>query len=344
MSACKTYSLLLTAALASSLVSTTAFAHWEGSRPDAHAPIGVMADHTHKAGEWMFSYRAMHMEMDGNRNGKSRLSTSEVHNQFMVAPEKMDMEMHMLGAMYAPNDDVTLNIMVPYIKNSMDHITRTNVKFETVGEGLGDISLGAIFNLASKHVDGDTPIQHRLLANIGVSLPTGDDDIRDHAANPNVEIKLPYPMQVGSGTYNLIPGLTYLGQQVNGNYSWGAQAMATIHVGTNDEGWSRGDKLQVTGWLARLLSENVSASVRLNAQKWDRIDGRDNDLTPGMVQTANPGLLAGKRADLSLGLNVKVSGTGHRFAVEVGKPIWQNLDGPQLETDMIVTAGWQWAL
>jgi Putative MetA-pathway of phenol degradation len=342
MPARKTHSLLLTTALASSLASTAVFAHWEGSRPDAHAPIGVMADHTHKTGEWMFSYRAMHMEMDGSRNGKNRISTNDVHNQFMVAPEKMDMEMHMLGAMYAPNDNVTLNIMVPYIKNSMDHITRMGATFETVGEGLGDISLGAIFNLASKHVDGDTPIQHRLLANLSVSLPTGDDDIRDDTLMPNV--KLPYPMQVGSGTYTLMPGLTYLGQQVNGKYSWGAQAMATIHIGTNDEGWSRGDKLQVTGWVARLLSENVSASVRLNAQKWDRIDGRDNDLTTGMVQTANPSLLASKRADLSLGLNVKVPGTGHRFAIEVGKPVWQNLDGPQLETDMIVTAGWQWAL
>jgi len=54
--------------------------------------------------------------------------------------------------------------------------------------------------------------------------------------------------------------------------------------------------------------------------------------------------LSGKRADLSLGLNVKVPGTGHRFAIEVGKPVWQDLDGPQLETDMIITAGWQWAL
>ncbi|MEL7113935.1 MAG: transporter, partial [Pseudomonadota bacterium] len=28
-----------------------------------HAPIGVMADHRHKKGEWMFSYRYMYMDM-----------------------------------------------------------------------------------------------------------------------------------------------------------------------------------------------------------------------------------------------------------------------------------------
>jgi len=154
----KTHSLVLITALASTLSTTAAFAHWEGSRPDAHAPIGVMPDHTHKAGEWMFSYRAMHMEMVGNRNEKNRLSTSQVHDQFAIAPEKM--EMHMLGAMYAPNDNVTLNIMVPYVKNSMDHITRMTATLETIGEGLGDISVGGIFNLTSIHVDGETPTQH----------------------------------------------------------------------------------------------------------------------------------------------------------------------------------------
>ena len=28
-----------------------------------HAPIGVMADHRHKQGEWMMSYRYMYMDM-----------------------------------------------------------------------------------------------------------------------------------------------------------------------------------------------------------------------------------------------------------------------------------------
>ena len=57
-------------------------------------------------------------------------------------------------------------------------------------------------------------------------------------------------MQVGSGTYNLMPGLTYLGQQIEGKYSWGAQARETIYTVNNDQGYNRGDRLQLTGWLA----------------------------------------------------------------------------------------------
>jgi len=336
-----TSSLLLATALATSVASTVAVAHWNDSRPDAHAPIGVMADHTHKAGEWMFSYRAMHMKMDGNRQGTDRINTSAVHSQFMVAPTKMDMEMHMLGAMYAPTDNLTLSVMVPYIKNSMDHVTRMGAEFETSGQGLADISLGGIFNVSQWKSESES-VQHRLLANLTLGLPTGNDDIRDDTLMPNA--KLPYPMQVGTGTYNLTPGITYLGQQVNGNYSWGAQAITTIHTGTNHEGYRRGDKYQLTGWLARLLCENVSASVRLAAQSWEGIEGSDDQLSPMMVQTANPSLLSGKRADLNLGLNIKIPGTGHRFAIEAGRPVWQDLDGPQLETDMIITAGWQWAI
>ena len=42
------------------------------SRPDGHAPIGVMGDHIHREGEIMFSYRAMMMNMSGLRKALQR--------------------------------------------------------------------------------------------------------------------------------------------------------------------------------------------------------------------------------------------------------------------------------
>ena len=74
-------------------------------RADDHAPIGVMADHTHRLGEVMFSYRFMAMEMDGVRDRTDRGSNADVFAQrCMVSPTRMRMQMHMLGAMWAPND------------------------------------------------------------------------------------------------------------------------------------------------------------------------------------------------------------------------------------------------
>ena len=43
------------------------------TRPDSHAPIGVMGDHLMREGEIMVSYRYMHMDMEGNRTGTERV-------------------------------------------------------------------------------------------------------------------------------------------------------------------------------------------------------------------------------------------------------------------------------
>ncbi len=34
---------------------------------------------------------------------------------------------------------------------------------------------------------------------------------------------------------------------------------------------------------------------------------------------------------------------GHRLAFEAGLPIHQDLNGPQMETDLVITGGWQYA-
>mgnify|MGYP006220740465 FL=1 len=95
----------------------------DSSLPTDHAPIGVMGDHGHKTGEWMFSYRYGYMEMDGNRDGTSSVSTSEIHQNFMIAPLEMTMEMHMFGTMYGINDDVTLMAMLAYKDIEMEMVT-----------------------------------------------------------------------------------------------------------------------------------------------------------------------------------------------------------------------------
>ena len=67
-------------------------------RPDSHAPIGVMADHGHKKGEWMLSYRTMRMAMDTLIEGSGEsLASAELlpEGGYRVMPEDMTMTMHM---------------------------------------------------------------------------------------------------------------------------------------------------------------------------------------------------------------------------------------------------------
>ncbi len=300
-----------------------------------YEPIGVMGAHTHHPGGWMISYRYMFMDMAGNRDGRDNLHSREVLADYMVSPTEMTMEMHMLGLMFAPTQNLTLMAMVPYIRMEMDHITRMGVRFTTKSDGAGDFKTTALYHLFSNN-------PHSLLLNAGLSWPTGSIDEKDDTpAGSNV--KLPYPMQLGSGTVDLLPGITYVGQTEG--WSWGSQIMATIRLGENSNDYTLGDRIELTGWITREWIDWLSTSLRIDGQVWGNIDGADPDLNPALIPTADPDRRAGNRVDLLLGVALK--GTrgkliNHQLAIEGGFPVYQDLDGPQLETDWILTAGWQW--
>jgi hypothetical protein len=305
------------------------------SRPDDHAPIGVMGDHMHHAGEVMLSYRYMRMNMNGNRDGTHRESVSSVLQSYPVAPYDMDMDMHMVGVMYAPHDVVTLTAMLPFLQNEMKHRTRLGVSFTTETEGIGDLQVGGLIRIH----DDET---HHVHLNAALSVPTGSISEKDDT--PAGRMRLPYPMQLGSGTWDLLPGITYTGK--TDAWSWGAQALATIRTGTNNKGYRLGNRWEATGWVARKWLPWLSTSLRLDYEDWSNIHGDDDGLNPRVVPTADPNLRAGRRLDVLAGVNFLVTGgflKGNRFAVEFGRPVWQHLDGPQLETDWLVTAGWQLA-
>ena len=309
------------------------------TRADDHGPIGVMGDHMHARGEWMFSYRLMHMRMDGNRDGTDSVSTTDVLADFMVAPLEMTMQMHMVGGMYGWSDDLTLMAMVPYVSTSMDHVNFMAVEFETESDGVGDIKLGGLYRL---HTDATS---HAHL-NLGVSVPTGSIDEEDVTpASGGVPVQLPYPMQLGSGTWDLSLGGTWTAAP--SAWSYGAQALQTLRIGDNDHGYRLGNRTDVTAWVARSLGDSLSASLRLAGARWGDVHGSDDEL--GAMPTAPtklPGLRGGKRVDLLLGVNAYASSgalAGHRLAFEVGAPLWEDLDGPQLSTEFVATIGWQYA-
>lgn len=303
---------------------------------DDHAPIGVMGDHLHSRGEIMLSYRFMRMEMDGNRIGTESVSAETVLDDFMVTPTEMPMGMHMFGLMWAPSDRVTLMGMTNWTTSEMDHLTRMGGEFTTESSGIGDTRLTALVGLTDV---GNVGIH----VNAGVSLPTGSIDETDvtPASAPD-ETRLPYPMQIGSGTFDLLPGITVFGTGESG--SWGLQAGGVLRTGENDRGYTLGDQAFGTGWLAYRLSDAFSASVRVQARHTGNIEGSDPALNPMMIPTARTDLRGGTRVDVPLGFNWYFTGDflhDHRLAIELSLPVYQDLDGPQLETDWILTLGWQ---
>ena len=313
---------------------TVAPGEWSSGRPDGHAPISVMGDHIHSKGEWMLSYRYMFMSMDGNRDGTDDLSIDDVLEDFMVSPEDMTMQMHMIGGMYAPTENLTLMAMVPFVVKEMDHVTRMGTEFTTNSSGIGDIKFSGLYQIFNQN-------RQTIHLNLGFSVPTGSIDERDDTPAGD-DVILPYPMQIGSGTVDLRPGITYLGQ--TDDWSWGAQANTILRLGENDRGYTVGNRYQLLGWLARRLNDKVSLSLKLDGETWEDYDGADSALNPNVIPTADPDLRGGTRLDLGVGVNVYLPENflpGGRLAAEFELPIYQSLEGPQLETDWQFTVGIQ---
>ncbi|GGY45862.1 transporter family protein [Parvularcula lutaonensis] len=343
------------------LATSPALAH-DGPHAADHAPIGVMADHRHKAGEFMVSYRFMRMDMEGNRDGTDTLSPEEiattVPNRFFgrpmqpptlrVVPLEMTMDMHMVGAMWGVTDKVTLMAMGSYLTNTMDHVTfqggmgTTELgNFETETAGFGDTTVAAIIGLDDGKKEG-----RQFNLNLGISLPTGSIEETDQILTPmgmRPEPRLPYPMQLGSGTYDFKPGFTYRDRE--GKLAWGGQVSGVVRSGDNGEGYTLGDRAEATAWFGYAHSHAAAGFIRLKGVTQGRIDGQD-PLIVAPVQTADPANFGGETVEVFLGLNLagqQGALRGHRVAAEVGFPIYRDLNGPQLETDLTATIGWQYA-
>ena len=324
-----------------------------------HAPIGVMGDHMHEKGEFMLSYRFMHMDMQGNRTGTDSMGAdtivTTVPNRFFgrpmqpptlrIVPTEMSMDMHMFGAMYAPTDWLTLMVMGMYMEKDMEHTTYmggrgTNVRgsFRVKTDGIGDTRASGLIRL---HDDG----MHRLHLNAGVSFPTGSTSETHEILTPmgaRPTVRVPYAMQLGSGTYDLLPGITYNGH--SGEVYWGGQYMGTFRL-DDDHGYSLGDKHTLSAWLNYQWRPFISTALRLQFDTLGEIDGMD-PMIAGPVQTADPGNYGGDELTLNLGMNLMGqtgSLAGQRLAVELSLPLLRDLNGPQMETDWTITAGWQYA-
>ena len=316
---------------------------YTAEKPNAHGPIGVMGEHTHDAGEFMWSYRYMHMFMQETRNGTNTISNAQARalGPFGVSPTSMRMEMHMFGAMYGVNDTLTLSVMVPYLRNSMNHVNATGVLFTTRSEGVGDVRVGSLWRLWA--VEAPSLGAHRFHANFAVSFPTGDIEPTDRLPlmGGNNNFRLPYPMHLGSGTLDFYPGITYGGEK--GRASWGLQTIGTIRLDKNSNGFSKGNAVEVNAFGAyEIIKKWLSGSVRFDYNRWYDYDGLDPAIAM-TVQTAVPTRLGGERLDVLGGINLllpEFMGIETRLAVEGGVPVYQWLQG-QLETDSIVTVGWQ---
>ncbi len=314
--------------------------HHNHFRPDAHAPIGVMRDHLHKKGGLMLTLRYMNMVMDGNKAGISTISDANIFDSYKVSPQKMTMDMYMLGVMYAPSNKFTLMAMQSVVKKSMDLTVQMVMNgmpmkrnFTTSASGLGDLNLSALYSIFNTH-------QTSLHLNTGVNIPIGN--IQNHANTPMLEnAKLPYAMQLGSGTFDAQLGVTY--KKNYKNISWGTQLLSTFRTGKNSEGYRFGNLHQLNIWGAYNVSTNISLSARLLGVSKGKINGIDPDLNPMMVTTANTSNYGSTKIKSFIGTNIAFPETSSmrnlRIGLEAGIPVYENYNGIQMDESLSLIVG-----
>lgn len=312
---------------------------WSGKRPDGHAPISVMGDHVHKKGGLMFSYRYMTMDMRHLRQGSEDATNADAHANYMVAPQDMVMNMHMLGAMYSVSNKITLMAMANYLENDMNLQMRNGNKFATNSSGLGDVSVNALYSIFNKN-------RKAMHAQVGIIIPTGS--IENKGVLPmsmGNAVQLPYPMQTGTGSFGTKLALTYLGQ--TDKFSWGHQLAGTININDNDQDYKFGNRYNFNNWFAARAGECLSFSVRLEGVVVDEIRGKSSLLNPMMVTTADTKNSGGTYLNTGIGFNYFISKgvfKGLRLATECSLPVYQDLNGIQLKQNYNLTFGLKYAV
>lgn len=337
--------------------------HMSGHSHMHPPPVGVMGAHVMGKGQTMLMYTPMFMKMDGSRIGTRRVSHDEILNipnrfdmspmpgvqppTLRIAPNEMSMEMHMFSAMYGITDSISIMLMSSYVEKRMTMVTYDAMMGTPRGvtegstEGIGDTTVALAFKLWQGH-------GQRLNGTLGISLPTGSTDEYGRMLSPMgppgmmMDMKSAYGMQLGTGTYDLVPSLTYMGNA--GRLGWGAQVKGRIALeDENDEGYRWGNLYEATAWLSYKLTDGLNGTARLSASTQDEIHGRDPNIG-GPFQGTYPEYYGGERIEAFLGLNGHIAlghGTMARIGVEAGVPLYQNLNGPQLERDwsLAFTAG-----
>ena len=126
--------------------------------------------------------------------------------------------------------------------------------------------------------------------------------------------------------------------------------MVRLSLDENDNGYRVGERYHLNLFFSRRLSRRWAASARLEGKWIANYSGFDPDLDPAAVHTADPRRRGGRRIETLLGVSLfdpgrhaNLSATnGHRITFELGVPVYQSLDGPQLETDWTGHFVWQW--
>lgn len=201
----------------------------------------------------------------------------------------------------------TIYASLPLLDFEREGSTSTPSTFSQSGSGVGDLVVGL------------TKVwREDYHWSVALSLPTGSVDETDGGE------LLPYAMQPGTGTFDLLPGVAWGGGDEA--LSWGLSIRGRLRIGDNDEGWAHSNSHVADFWVARELDQDLVARLGLRNSAWGDVHGTAAGLQPTTDPLENDDRQGGTRNDAVFGLEYALDDT--TLALEAVLPLSEWLDGP----------------
>lgn len=320
-----------------------------------NAPAGVYGTKIMSAGKFGFSYTPMLMHMADNYVGSAIVSPQTIATtipsqttmsngmleKYRIVPIAMDTQSHMFNFMYGVTDNFNLMVMASYQIKSMSMTTFSGATGTTIlgtgtssTEGAGDTTVSSLWSIYNDSTND-------VIFNFGLSLPTGSTTQTMSMLTPmttTMNMRASYGMQLGTGTYDLLPGITFTNH--TNNWSWGAAWRNRFALGNNSAGYHYGTFNEASGWGGYTSSPGITWSARITESIQESIQGAD-PMISGLMEGSNPNFYGGKHMDILGGIEIAGGPFGFKhkyFAVEAGKTVAQDLNGPQLGRNWVVNA------
>jgi hypothetical protein len=318
------------------------FRQANGSEHPGHGralpPAGVMLGHLLPEGRTMIGFRYAFSRQAGDmRHGTHDASDAAIASHgcdgipCLSAPEEMDMNMFMLDLAFAPTSWLNLMLMPQFVDMRMDLRSLAGAPPDLHGThphtsgGVGDLQSFALLRL----FEGE---RHRAHFGLGISAPTGRVDLKLRRTHQVDRGLTHYGMQLGSGTWDLLPSLTYGGGL--GRWSWGAQASGVARLGSaNSSGYALGDVFQSTLWGGFDVTRWLSLSARALYTWQGEITGQYGGLHSQSGPMDFPTNYGGNFFDLGFGIGLRVPRgalAGNALRVEWLQPVVDDPNGYQL--------------